>query len=98
MAAEKALNSPLLNVDISVASKALINVVGGENMTLGEAESAVNLVATRISKEAHIIWGAAIDNSLPNDAVRVILILSGLGEVSLEERREATEELIETIS
>ena len=57
-AAENALTSPLLDVDISKASKALINVVGGSDMTLKEAQTVVEAVASKIDPEAHIIFGA----------------------------------------
>ncbi|MBI5228822.1 cell division protein FtsZ [Candidatus Micrarchaeota archaeon] len=83
-AAEKALASPLLDLDVSFANKALVNITGGDDMTLGEAEAAVNAVSSRINKEAHVIWGATIDNELEKRAVRVLAVLAGL-----KERQEA---------
>ncbi len=80
IAAEKALNSPLLDVDLSKANKALVNITGGSGMTLGEAERAVTKISQRISKDAHIIWGATIDESLGNKTVRVLAVLAGVGE------------------
>lgn len=77
-AAEKALSSPLLDVDVRMADKALINITGGEDMTLGEAEAAVNSISARIAKEAHVIWGATVDPTLENHAVRVLAVLSGI--------------------
>ncbi len=78
IAIETALNSPLLDVDISTSSKALINVIGGEDMTLKEAELMVREVYNRISPGAHIIWGARIDKSLERSSVKVLIVLAGV--------------------
>ncbi len=78
LAAEKALTSPLLDVDIRTADRALINITGGSSMTLGEAEAAVNAIASKISKDAHIIWGATIDDSMEKGGVRVLTVLAGI--------------------
>jgi len=60
-AVEDALASPLLDVDISEAERALVNVVGGADMTLKEAEMIAEAVQSKIHPRAHIIWGAMID-------------------------------------
>ncbi len=78
IAAEKALTSPLLDVDIRTADRALINITGGSSMTLGEAEAGVNSVANKISKDAHIIWGATIDDTLEKGGIRVLAVLAGI--------------------
>ncbi|MEW6328877.1 MAG: cell division protein FtsZ, partial [Candidatus Micrarchaeota archaeon] len=61
VAIENALNNPLLDIDISQATKALVNVVGGEDMTLKEAELMVSEVSKKINPNSHIIWGARIE-------------------------------------
>lgn len=80
MAAEKSLKSPLIDVNVSQANKALINIMGGEDLTLGEAEAAVNAISAKIHKDAHIIWGATIDKSLSGGEVRVLAVLAGMKE------------------
>ncbi|PIU81510.1 cell division protein FtsZ, partial [Candidatus Micrarchaeota archaeon CG06_land_8_20_14_3_00_50_6] len=60
IAVETAMNSPLLDVDISTSNRALVNVIGGEDMTLKEAELVVSQISHRISPTAHIIWGARV--------------------------------------
>jgi cell division protein FtsZ len=79
-AAEKAISSPLLDLDVREADRALINITGAEDLTLGEAEAAVNAISAKISKEAHIIWGATIDNSMQKRSVRVLTVLAGIKE------------------
>ncbi|PIN84851.1 MAG: cell division protein FtsZ [Candidatus Diapherotrites archaeon CG11_big_fil_rev_8_21_14_0_20_37_9] len=76
-AVENALTSPLLDVDISNASKALINVVGGSDMTLREAEMIVEAVSSKINSNAHIIWGAMIDDNLPRNSIQAMVVIAG---------------------
>ena len=97
MAAEKALNSPLLDVDLTKANKALVNITGGSGMTLGEAERAVNKIAQRIAKDAHIIWGATIDEGMGNKSVRVLAVLAGVGEKEAKSSIQVEDEALDEI-
>ncbi len=76
-AVEKAIQNPLLDIDISGATGALINVAGGPNMTLKEAKQVVETVSERLSDEAKIIWGAQIYEDL-DKTIRAILIVTGV--------------------
>lgn len=76
-AVEEALTSPLLDVDITGAKGALVNVVGSRDMTLDEAERIVSQVSECLDPEAQIIWGAQISEDLKNE-VRVMVVLSGV--------------------
>ncbi len=73
----KALKSPLLDVDITGAKSALVNVTGGPDMTVEEAESVVEEIYSKIDPEARIIWGAMIDPELEN-AMRTLVIITGV--------------------
>ena len=77
IAVDTAMNSPLLDVDISTANRALINVVGGEDMTLREAELIVSEVSKRIDPSSHIIWGARVEKNAKKSSVRVLAVLAG---------------------
>jgi cell division protein FtsZ len=93
-AVAKAMNHPLLDVEYKGATGALIQIIGGEDMTLDE----INIIGERIqkdlSKEAQVIWGARI---LPEykDKIQVITIITGvsspfiLGPVQREEIAKA---------
>lgn len=74
---EKALQNPLLDVEISGANGALINVVGGPNMTLDEAQKVVKAVTARLDDSAKIIWGAQLSPDLQNN-IRVMLVVVGV--------------------
>jgi len=76
-AVEKAINNPLLDVDISGATGALINVAGGEDMTLDEARKVVETVSEKLSEDAKIIWGAQIYKDLQK-TIRTMLIVTGV--------------------
>ncbi|HID42333.1 MAG TPA: cell division protein FtsZ [Archaeoglobaceae archaeon] len=73
----KALKSPLLEVDISGAKAALVNVTGGPDMTIEEAESIVEEIYSKVDPDARIIWGAMVDPELEN-TMRTMLIVTGV--------------------
>lgn len=74
---QKALRSPLLDVDVSGATSALVNVVGGPDMTIAEAESVVNELYARIDPKARLIWGAVIEPELEN-IIRTMVVVTGV--------------------
>lgn len=77
VAVKEAIESPLIEVDISEATGALINVTGGPDMSVSEAEQVAEIVQTRISSNARIIWGAAIDPEMEG-RIRVMLVITGV--------------------
>lgn len=100
-AVEKAINNPLLDVDISGASGALINICGGNDMTLEEARKIVETISDKLDPEAKVIWGAQISEDLEN-TIRTLLIVTGVRstqifgperKVSEKKRREMETEL-----
>jgi len=78
IAVETALNSPLLDADVSTSTRALINVIGGEDMSLKEAEYVVAETSRRINQDAHIIWGARVDQNIKKSSMRVLVVLGGV--------------------
>ncbi|MFH1174267.1 MAG: cell division protein FtsZ [archaeon] len=93
-AVERAILNPLLDVDITGANGALINVVGGPDMTLNEAKLVVETICRKLDEDARIIWGAQLSDDLEG-TVRVMLIVTGvrssqiLGKKSPEDKKEA---------
>jgi len=76
-AVEKAINNPLLDVDITGASGALINVSGGNDLTLDEARQIVATISEKLEEDAKIIWGAQISEDLGR-TLRIMLIVTGV--------------------
>jgi len=79
-AAQKAISSPLLeDISIEGARGLLINITGGENVTLNEINEATTLIQKEAHEEANIIWGTVIDQAMQEE-VRVTVIATGFGK------------------
>jgi cell division protein FtsZ len=79
-AAQCAVSSPLLDdVSISGAEALLVNVTGGESMTLHEINEAVTVVVDAAGRDANVIFGAVIDESM-GDALSITVIATGFGK------------------
>ena len=83
-----ALRSPLLDVDISGANSALVNVTGGNDMSIEEAEGVVEEIYDRIDPDARIIWGTSIDESLEG-SMRTMIVVTGVDSPQIYGRPEA---------
>ena len=76
-AAQQAISSPLLeDVSIQGALGVLVNVTGGENMTLHEVNDATSVISEAVGSEANIIFGAVVDKQL-DEEMRVTVIATG---------------------
>jgi len=77
-AAERALACPLLEeVEIGKATAAVINIMGGSDMTLHEVDQAANTIRNALSPDASIIFGATFDEHM-NGSMRVSVIATGI--------------------
>ncbi|MFW5865990.1 MAG: cell division protein FtsZ [Nanoarchaeota archaeon] len=85
-AVDKAVNNPLLDVDIAGAHGALINVAGGSDLRLEEAKNVVEAISERLSDDAKVIWGAQISEDLEN-TIRVMLIVTGVNSSQITGRQ-----------
>ncbi|WP_276281196.1 cell division protein FtsZ [Halorussus caseinilyticus] len=85
---KSALRSPLLDVDISGANSALVNVTGGNDMSIEEAEGVVEEIYDRIDPDARIIWGTSIDEELDGE-MRTMIVVTGVESPQIYGRNEA---------
>jgi cell division protein FtsZ len=76
-AVSKAIQNPLLDVDISGAKGALVNIIGGNDMSLEECKDIIHEVGSRLSPDAKMIWGAKISPDM-DKSIRVLLIVTGV--------------------
>jgi len=76
-AVEKALSNPLLDVDIADSTGALVNIIGGNDMSLDEARAIIATVGDRLSLDAKMIWGAQISPEMEK-SIRVMIIITGV--------------------
>ena len=92
-AVQKAVNNPLLDADIRGATGALINVIGGPDLSLEEARTVVEQISENLDEDARIIWGAQLRDDLEG-TIRVMLIVTGVkssqitGATQVKKRRE----------
>ena len=78
-ATKKAISSPLLEVSIDGAEQILLNITGGSDLTLFEAQDASDIVAAAATNDVNIIFGTSINENL-GDEVIVTVIATGIDE------------------
>lgn len=99
-AARAAIGSPLLETSIQGARGVLLNIKGGSDVSLHEANEAAQVVAEAASEDANIIFGTVVDESL-GETIWVTVIATGFEQGSgtirtKRERREERQEPLDT--
>ncbi len=80
-AARAAISSPLLeDLSIDGAHGVLINITGGEDLSLFEVNVASTLIQEAAHEDANIIFGAVIDDQIEEGTMRVTVIATGLDD------------------
>lgn len=96
-AAKKAISSPLLETSIVGAQGVLMNITGGENLSLFEAQEAADIVQDAADEDVNMIFGTVINPELEDELV-ITVIATGFNEKSVsrgperpvqQERRQA---------
>ncbi len=88
-AARAAISSPLLeDLSIDGAHGVLINITGGSDLTLYEVNEASTLIQEAAHEDANIIFGAVIDESMPEGEMRVTVIATGLDDARVRRGRD----------
>jgi cell division protein FtsZ len=86
-ASEAAISNPLLeDTSMSGARGLLINITGGDDMTLFEVDQAANRIREEVDEDANIIFGSSIDESLAG-RVRVSVVATGIDTPKIEQAR-----------
>lgn len=76
-AATKAINSPLLDISISGAKGVLFSISGSDDLSMWEMQEAAKIIIESVDKDAKIISGTTIDDSLPPGEIKVTVIATG---------------------
>jgi cell division protein FtsZ len=85
-AAEAAISSPLLeDINLSGARGILVNVTGGENLSIGEFNQVGEAVKHCASEDATVVIGTVIDPEM-GDAIRVTVVATGLGQPAVRQQ------------
>ncbi len=91
-AVDRALNNPLLDVEIKDAKGALVNVIGGTDLSLEEYKQVVQKIGEQLSPEAKLISGAQISKDLEK-SIKVIVIITGVNSPQISGEKLPSEEL-----
>ena len=88
LAAQQAISSPLLdNASINGAQGVLVNITGGDNITLHEIDEATSIILEEAGESANIIVGAVIDPNM-NDNIQVTVISTGFNTVEIKKEEQ----------
>ena len=79
-AARMAISSPLLETSIDMAHGVIVSVIGSDDIGLDEVETAATMVQQAAHPDAHIIFGAFIDDTM-DDEIRVVVIATGFDNI-----------------
>ncbi|MDD3776924.1 MAG: cell division protein FtsZ [Actinomycetota bacterium] len=82
-AAQKAINSPLIEASIEGAKGILLNISGGPDLKLFEVNEAAEIIRNATSSDANIIFGAVIDENM-NEQIKVTIIATGFSDKIIE--------------
>ncbi len=105
LAAQQAISSPLLdNASIAGAQGVLVNITGGNNITLHEIDEATSIILEEAGESANIIVGAVIDPNMDDD-IQVTVISTGFNTLNNEketsnivEKSVPTRELLDQVN
>ena len=86
-AAKKAISSPLLETSIVGAQGVLMNITGGENLSLFEAQEAADIVQDAADEDVNMIFGTVINPELEDELV-ITVIATGFNEKSVSRSPE----------
>jgi cell division protein FtsZ len=79
-AAQKAINSPLLEVSISGARGVLFAIAGGDDLGMLEIQDAARIITESVDPNARVIFGAFRDDKLKKDEIKVTVIATGFSD------------------
>lgn len=73
VAAQQAVESPLLEVSIDGARGILFNVIGGNDLSMHEINAAAEVITGAADPDANIIFGATIDPDLDGEIIITVV-------------------------
>lgn len=90
LAAQQAIDSPLLEVSIDGARGILFNVIGGNDLSMHEINAAAEAITSAADPDANIIFGATIDDKLSGEII-ITVVATGFDAAYFGNRRSAEE-------
>jgi len=96
-AVQRALSNPLLDIDYKGASGALINIAGGDDLTLDEVNKAGEMITEALDADANVIWGASVSPEM-RGKLRIMTIVAGVNSpyiIGKTDHKEPSKEAIQ---
>ena len=88
LAAQQAISSPLLDdINMQGAQGVLVNITGGDNLTLMETNEACEIIFEEAGKDANVIFGAVIDPNM-GDEMNVTVIATGFNSKTISKNND----------
>lgn len=92
LAAQQAIESPLIEVSIDGARGVLFSVAGGYDMSMDEIREAAELITSSVSPDANVIFGASVRPDL-DDEIVITVVATGFDSIYYRDDPRANEEL-----
>ena len=71
-----ALSNPLLDIDITSSTGALVNIKANKNISMTEVDTITTMITDQIHPKAEFVWGCNIDDSIPDDELSVTVVIA----------------------
>ncbi len=81
-AAQRAVESPLLDITVENARRVLFNISAREDLTMFEVQQAAQTITASIAQDARVIFGATFDHTLDKGDMKITVIATGFDETN----------------
>jgi len=93
-AAQRAINSPLLEVSITGAKGVLFAIAGGDDLGMLEIQDAARVITESIDPHAKVIFGAIKDDKLKKNEIKVTVIATGFPEAEFDGKSTGADTIV----
>jgi len=96
MVVRDALSNPLLDIDISGATAALVHITGGTGLTLRKVNKVMEEIRGYLDDDANVIFGARVDEKFEG-SIRLLAVVTGIAELAEDQDELEISDEIETV-
>ncbi len=89
-----ALSNPLLDIDISSSTGALVNIKANRNISMTEVDTITTMITDQIHQKAEFVWGCNIDETMPDDEIGVTVVIAEVKTSHLNQPEDITIEAL----
>jgi len=89
-----ALSNPLLDIDISSSTGALVNIKANRNISMTEVDTITTMITDQIHQKAEFVWGCNIDETMPDDEIAVTVVIAEVRTSHLNQPEDITIEAL----